>query len=388
MKLNSINRLDEALALHRAYLVTEGLVSDLIGSKISQFSSWVQGHSKVVKSLGFENLVAAAKKLDCSLLDDSPEAAKWWKALMIKFAEEHGEINSRIRKKLVDSVKQKIEPQINREMEDVQKRLEDMAAKRAAAGKSKEELAEWMRSAMFDGWGTTHEPRRKRGDRSRRSRRDHEDDAYESKINYGNMYAENLGSTIAGALDMMNPNQRVNKGASIVRASNNAKIATLAITMIAKEIRNIKPISKDESQKRAGAAAKSAGTRKITTQFNIAQEINKYIEKYKGDDKKFLGAIRNDKKLMARAKKVGMNIEELKHAPGLFPDDIKKFKELFGDKKEEAADAKVLEEPPEIKGHSVDKRSGAPPKAKRRRPSQEREDDTYKHLSTLESKRK
>jgi hypothetical protein len=308
MKLENINRLDEALELNREYLIIEGILSDLVATGITKFQTWVAGHDKVVEQLGMLNYVNAAKELDVSLLDDSPEAEKWWKSAADAINKKHGgKATPRERAELIVKARAKIGPMINRDLEDTEARMAELYAKRTG---NNEADTDKLFAQLFS--GASPRPRKRR-----KTRRE---------------YAmEGIGQHISTALDMLDPKKRVHKGVQLIRASNNARIATTAISMLSHNIDVINVDRKLRSSNK-NQATKTVKEKK-PLQFKRVYELAMFINKCMAESSKS----NKDEKYWARkvrdyAKKLGirLKIENLPRRP--YPEDFEEFKQKYAPK--------------------------------------------------------
>lgn len=310
MKLENINRLDEALELNREYLIIEGILSDLIATGITKFQTWATGHGKVVEQLGMLNYVNAAKELDISLLDDSPEAEKWWKSAVDVINKKHGgKATPKERLGLITKVKAKISPMINRDLEDTEARMAELYAKRTGnSGADTDRLF----ASLFGDAAPAPKSRKRR-----KTRRE---------------YAmESIGQHIATALDMLDPKKRVHKGVQLIRASNNARIATAAISMLSHDIDVINVDRKLKSSNKNQTTRKTKEKKPLQFKrvYELAMFINKcMVESSKSDkDEKYW-----TRKVRDYAKKLGirLKIENLPRRP--YPEDFEQFKQKYAPK--------------------------------------------------------
>lgn len=355
MKLQDINRLDEAIALHRANQIVEGILSDIVASGVTSMQTWLKGHGKTVEQLGLQGLVAAARKLNVSLLDDSEEANAWWKSAFDAFQAKHGyKITKGDRLKLITSIKAKIEPEVNRDLEDVKKRLEDVAAQRSKQGKSSFDVSK-LYKAVF---GDEEEP----APRRRRSRRELAD-VEEGKVIKG-VYVEGLADTISNALDVLDPNKRAMKGAALIRASNNAKIAAAAINILARELPGLhaKRAGADSKRQERKGAAEAAERAELKTKetfdlkFKVAKALNSWIKKfyeYKDaharHDPEYDPKEHSEQWLISVhdyiEKEFGVNIHLKKVPSNYYPTNKRAFRKQYAPKQEEPIQAEVVDEP-------------------------------------------
>jgi len=341
MKLCDINRLDEALALHRTHQLEEGMISDLVAAGVSRMQIWLKGHGKAAEELGLQNYIYAAKKLDVSLLDDNPEANEWWAALFNAFQQKHGYKTSKgDRENLIAKIKTKLEPEVNRDLEDIKKRLEELAKQQSDRGKSTSEIAKLFK-AIFGDEEEKPPPRRRRG----RSRRDLVGEVEEGKI-VNSLYIEGLADSISNALDVFDPKKRTMKGAALIRSSNNAKIAAAAITMLVPELRRLhaEKTGRTDKSRRSREAKKARELQakreeeSLRLKFEIAQYINNIL-----DENGPLNGFQL--RVLRKSIRNKFNVDiDLKHSPGRYPDDFEDFKNKYGIKKENPIEAEVVPE--------------------------------------------
>jgi hypothetical protein len=293
MKLANINRLDEALLLGREELACEGILSDLIGSKVSQFQSWVSGHDKEVERLGLSDFIKAAKALDVSLIDDSPTSDEWWFSLINAISKKYGGyITPKQRAEIIDKARTKADLIVNRDLEDIKSRFETLT-------KHKRRNAEV--DAIFNRLFSRKPNRR----------------YTESRIQ------ESLGQSIASALDMLDPQKRIKRGTAMIRASNNARIAAMAIPYVAKQFHE-KRRFRDKKPKIPSTP--------LTRKYEMAMYINKCMvdsskTKYRDKPEKYWL-----QRINAKARRMGMRID-IPHLPTKpYPIDFGEFKRKYGPK--------------------------------------------------------
>ena len=295
MKLENMNRLDEALGLSRQNAIIEGILSDFVASKVSQFQSWVSGHNKEVEQLGLSGFIKAAKDLDVSLLDDRPEADEWWKSLVTMIDKKQGgHATWRQRAEIVANAKAKIDLVINRDLEDARDRLEQLVSARDSNADV---------DKLFDTLFGGRTPKS-----GRKTRREY---ATEGKINEG------LGRTISNALDMLDPKKRIRLGSAMIRSSNNARIAAIAIPMIAKKL-DMLNVGKRFTKRKPTKKPLEQARYEIATFINNCM-TNSSQAKHKGKSQAYwLGRIR------AKAKQLGYRID-MEQLPTQ-PLDLEKYK--------------------------------------------------------------
>jgi hypothetical protein len=294
MKLANINRLDDILSLGREELVCEGIISDLIGSKVSQFQSWVSGHDKEVERLGLSDFIKAAKTLDVSLIDDSPESNEWWLSLINAIAKKYGGyITPKQRAEIIDKARTKADLIVNKDLEDVKSRF-------AALTKHNRRNAEV--DEIFNRlFGIKRKPNRRH--------------YTEGKIQ------ESLGQSIASALDMFDPKKRIKRGAAMIRASNNARIAAMVIPYVAKQF---------HEKRRFRTKKPKIPSTPLTRKYEMAMYINKCMvdsskTKYRDKPEKYWL-----QRINAKAKRMGMRID-IPHLPTKpYPTDFNEFKRKYG----------------------------------------------------------
>ena len=300
MKLENINRLNEAMELSRQNAIIEGILSDFVASKVSQFQTWVAGHDKEVEHLGLSGFIKAAKNLDVSLLDDLPEADEWWQSVAIAIDKRQGgQATKRQRAAIIAKAKAKIDLVINRDLEDTRSRLEELISTRGSNAN-----VDKLFSILFGGRA---KPRKK-------ARR-----AYaESRINEG------FGQTISNALDMLDPQKRLKLGSALIRSSNNARIASIAIPLIANKLDVLRVGRTFKTVKKPPVPSTP-----LTRKYEMAMFINKCMAdsskgKYKDKDEEYwLERIR------AKAKRMGMKIDIPKLPTQPYPKDFAEFRQKY-----------------------------------------------------------
>jgi len=299
MKLENINRLDEVLELDRQYLVIEGLLSDLIATGVSKIQTYIAARDRVVEQLGLRNYIDAAKDLEVSLLDDSPAADKWWQSAAAAVDKKHGGRSTpRERAALIAKIKAKVEPMINRDMENTEERLATYYAQRTGQDA---ERVERLFNILF---GDAPGPRNRRH----------------------SAYSEDIWDKISTGLDMLDPKKRVMRGAQMIRANNNARIATIAISVLSQQLDTINVDRKQQDANKKPPLPSTALTRK----YEMAMFINKCMvdaSKQANKDKSpgyWVQKIRN------KAKRMGMNIAINRMPTRPYPKDFEDFRRQYG----------------------------------------------------------
>jgi hypothetical protein len=301
MKLENINRLDESLELDRQYLIIEGLLSDLIATSVSKIQTYIAARDKVVQQLGLKNYINAARDLEVSLLDDSPEADEWWQSAAAAVDKKHGnKTTPRERAAIVAKIKAKVTPMINRDTEDLEDRLAAYYAQRTGQDNQKVER-------LFNILFGSEAPKPKK------RRRTH-------------AYSEDIFDKISVGLDMLDPKKRVMRGAQMIRANNNARIATIAISILSQQIDTI---SVDRKLRDSNKQPPIPST-PLTQKYEIAMFINKCMRdasKLANKDKTpgyWVQKIRN------KAKRMGLKIQFNKMPSRPYPTDFDEFKRQYG----------------------------------------------------------
>jgi hypothetical protein len=301
MKSENINRLDEALELDRQYLIIEGLLSDLIATSVSKIQTYIAARDKVVEQLGLRNYINAARDLEVSLLDDSPAADEWWQAAATAVDKKHGgKSTPRERAALIAKIKAKVKPLINRDMEDTEERLAAYYAQRTGQDEKK---VERLFDILF-------------GDRAPKPRRRRRDYAY----------AEDVWDKVSASLDMLDPKKRVMRGAQMIRANNNARIATIAISILSQQLDTI---NVDRKLKTANKKPPIPSTQ-LTQKYEIAMFINKCMRdasKLANKDKDpgyWVQKIRN------KAKRMGLKIQFNRMPLKPYPTNFEEFRQQYG----------------------------------------------------------
>jgi hypothetical protein len=315
MRLEDISRLDEALELDKQYLVIESLLADIIDATKTKFQTYIDGHNKVVEKLGLLHYVKTARQLNVSLLDDSPEANDWWESAVNIINRKHGgKATKKERAELITKARAKIGPMINRDLENTQNKLADLYARRTGNSSAN---VDRMFEILF---GTSES---EKAPKPRRRRKSH---YYESKV-----YEEGWGQTISTAIDMLDPKKRIYKGAEIVRSSNNERIATIAISLLS---RQLDTINVDRKLKMANRAAKKPPipATPLTNKYKMAMFINKcMLDASKGINKD-KGQEYWMNKIQSKAKRMGVRIR-MNHLPAKpYPRDFDEFRQQYGPK--------------------------------------------------------
>jgi hypothetical protein len=300
MQLENINRLDEALELDRQYLVIEGLLSDLITTSVSKIQTYIAARDKVVEQLGLRNYIDAARDLEVSLLDDSPASEKWWQSAAAAVDKKHGgKSTPKERAVLIAKIKAKVEPLINRDMENTEDRLAAYYAQRTGQDS---ERVERLFDILF-------------GDKAPRPRKRRRP-----------AYAEDIWDKISTGLDMLDPKKRVMRGAQMIRANNNARIATIAISVLSQQLDTINVDRKIQASNKKPPVPSTPLTRK----YEMAMFINKCMidaSKQANKDKSpgyWVQKIRN------KAKRMGMNITINKMPTQPYPKNFEDFRQQYG----------------------------------------------------------
>lgn len=308
MKLSAINTIN-------TININESVLSDLIARQLAKLQMVVSGHKATVDKLGFGNFVKAAKELDTSLLDDTPESIKWWKSVAAALNNKYGG-NAKRKEcdELIAAIKKEISPYINRDIENNEKHAE--AEYKRKTGNDDEELL----NAIY-------------GQRAPHKRKPR-------KVRTEGYVNENIGQTISHAIDMLDPQKRIQLGAKWMRASNNARIATMAISMIAQKIdainvnSRLKAMQKQRSTPITKPSQKPiANNNKIIQQkFTIAQFINKCLilsktKKYRNKPNEFwLDRIIS----FAYKEGIQLNKNKLRLPSKPYPDNFAAFKKQQG----------------------------------------------------------
>ncbi|MCK9557564.1 MAG: hypothetical protein M0R50_05935 [Candidatus Cloacimonetes bacterium] len=305
MKLENISKLDEDIEVGIQYLVIENLLSDLIATGIAKFQTYAAARDKVAEKLNLSNYIAFAKDMDSSLLDDTPEADKWWKSAVNAINKKHGGLaTAQERMELISKVKNKISPSVNRDLENTETRLANFYAQKTGNDNTNQ-----LFDILFGNAPKTKKKRRH---------------AYAEGVQ-----TEDLVGSISNALDMLDPKKRVLKGAALIRASHNAKIATLAISLLSLGLDTINTNRK--SRKRPSQQTPSQQT-PLQKKYEMAMFINRCMvnaskQDNEGKDRKYwLGRIRD------KARRMGMriNLPNLPSKP--YPKDFEEFKQKYGSK--------------------------------------------------------
>jgi hypothetical protein len=302
MKLENINRLDESLELGRQYLIIEGLLADLVATSVSKIQTYIAARDKVVQQLGLKNYVDAARDLEVSLLDNSSEADKWWQAAAAAVDKKHGgKSTPKERAAIIAKIKAKVEPIINRDMENTEDRLATYYAKKTGQDSRRVER-------LFDILFGDSAPKPKR---QRRSRRDY-------------AYSEDIWDKVSSGLDMLDPKKRVLRGAQMIRANNNARVATVAISILSQQFDKI------NVGRKLNDIGKKPPPIPLTQKYEMAMFINKCMldaSKHANKDKDpgyWVHKIRN------KAKRMGMKITINQLPTQPYPKDFEEFKRQYG----------------------------------------------------------
>ena len=309
MKLEYLNRLDEVVAINEDFII-EGLFNDIVTACLTRSTRWLTGKDEIVKHLGLTNFVNTAKEITgSSLLDETPETDKWWHSLIAAIDKLFGSRTSKKRRiELVAKVKEKIAPSINKDREVISNKLPD-----------NRETAKIM-DILF---GNSEKPKSKR-------RRPH----FESKI-----YEEGLGNLVGNALDMLDPKKRLQKGVALVRASNNARIAAMAIDLISRQLesdsvgRKLRTIGKKPRAKKIEKATDAKVVDKIDRLYEFAKIINQAMriaskqENRDKNEKYWLGVVNSE----AKKRNLGMRpLTKLPQKP--YPEDFEEFEKIVPNK--------------------------------------------------------
>ena len=305
MKLQNLNRLDEALELNRQRLVVEGLLDDFVTAGIATAQRWMSSHQDDVKQLGFGSYVKSAKNIGTSLLDDSPEADEWWQGVITAIDRKLGSRTSKKQRlELIAKVKAKIDPVINRDLENVKEKLMQSSAGGHSAARK-------LLDTLFD------DEKAPAPKRQRKTRRQYAEES---------VCREGLGDLISNALDMLDPKKRVIKGASLIRASNNARIAAIAISMLSQHLDSANVARRLKAANRKPPVPKTPLTRK----YEMAMFINKCMldaSKAVNKDKPQEFWVR---RIKDKAKRIGMTIKFDRLPSKPYPKDFDEFRQKFG----------------------------------------------------------
>ena len=300
MKAENINRLDESLELDRQYLIIEGLLSDLIATGVSKIQTYIAARDKVVEQLGLKNYVNAARDLEVSLLDDSPIADDWWKSVAAIVDKKHGgKATPKERAALITRIKAKVEPLINRDMENTEDRLAAYYAQKTGQDEAR---VEQLFDILFGG-------------RQSKSRKHHR-----------HAYAEDIWDKIATGLDMLDPKKRVMRGAQMIRANNNARIATIAISVLSQQLDTI---NVDRKLKQANKQPPIPSTA-LTRKYEMAMFINKCMADASKGANKDKSPAYWVRKIRNKAKRMGMGIKINKMPTRPYPKDFDEFRRQYG----------------------------------------------------------
>jgi hypothetical protein len=301
MKLENINRLDEALELDRQYLIIEGLLSDLIATGVSKIQTYIAARDKVVEQLGLRNYIDTARDLEVSLLDDSPAAKKWWQAAAAAVDKKHGgKSTPRERAALIAKIKAKIEPLINRDMENTEDRLAAYYAQRTGQD---EERVERLFDILF-------------GDRAPKPRKRRHP-----------AYAEDIWDKISTGLDMLDPKKRVMRGAQMIRANNNARIATIAISVLSQQI---DAISTGRRLKDSNKQPPPIPSTPLVQKYKIAMFINRCMRDASKSANKNKSPGYWVQKIRDKAKRMGLKIQFNRMPSKPYPTDFDEFRQQYG----------------------------------------------------------